>query len=118
MNKNLPVIDPGNRFEKVETSNIWFSAEAELGTKDKPEKVAQQVHDFVKKLTVKQYNSFDRSEITGKKSEVEYAKGFEAGWKESRKPMKEIREEDRKEVMAELSQDAKAEDYLGTTNPY
>lgn len=50
-------------LERFENADIWFSAEAEVGAKDKADDVAEAVHEFVKKLAVKKYNSFSRNDL-------------------------------------------------------
>lgn len=74
-----------------EMADIFFSAQAEVGTKDKPEDVAEQVHTFVKKLAVGKYNSFSRADLieekreekplTKEELEMTFEKGREQGFR-------------------------------------
>lgn len=100
-----------------EMADIFFSANAQVMGKNKPEKVAEQVHDFVKRLAVAKYNSFSRSDLTGTPSTVEYEKGFRAGYKEAVNPTSKYGKDpdEKKETMAEAQMDAKSEN---TLDPY
>ncbi len=88
-----------------EMADIFFAAEAELGTKDKADDVAKKVHDFCKKLAVEKYNAFSRYDIQADKlAFVENQKKVVP--KEGQDP------NEAKEVAAEMTMDAKVENNL------
>lgn len=80
-------------LENYENADLFFSAKAEVGSKDKPEQVAEQVYTFVKTLAVNKYNSFSRKDLEEKKltlaeetlSEEQVDKIFESGRQEGYK---------------------------------
>ena len=94
-----------------QSCDFFCSQKAEV-LEEEAEETSKNLYQFCKKEVIKSLNDYLQVQVdmTGKHSEVEYAKGFEAGWKEAKNPPKRGTDPDeKKEVMAEMQMDAKSE---------